>query len=95
MALFTVVYGRKSFHFYWVANTMASVAAISFLLIQLRISLGPTTWYDGTSTVSSGPVLFRANGTASTPTTVRVLRAYPDDNVEMHSTKPTCADGTA
>jgi hypothetical protein len=89
MVLFSIMYGTRSFHFYWVANGVASMAAIAFLLIQPRISLGWTTWYDGTSTTPSGPVLFRANGSATTPSsTVRVLKGYPDDNVEMQSAKP-------
>lgn len=48
------------------------IAAIAFLLIQLRVSLGWTTWHDQSTMLTSSPIVFRSNASVATHSAVRV-----------------------
>jgi hypothetical protein len=95
MILFTITYAMKSIEIFWVVGeTVSSIVAISFLLIQLRIGLGLSSWYDGTGTRSSGPMFARSGGELgihSGAVRVHTLHDNDSDRIELGAVKSTYA----
>jgi hypothetical protein len=69
MILFLVIFAIKSPHIYWVAVSVPPIVAIAFLLIQLRVALGLSSWYDGsqstTGTASANSAFIASEGTGT------------------------------
>jgi hypothetical protein len=97
-AIFLGVYVSQSNHMYWIGGVVSSIAAISFMLIQLRVGLGLSSWDDGTSTEVSGPMLFRSQRSTDTQSTairVNVLQDTENNGIEMMSVKERSKAGVA
>jgi hypothetical protein len=74
---------------YWVEHTLAPIAAISFLVIQWRVGLGRTSWYDGSRTQGS---IAERNGAPSSivvppGSAVRVVAKDAADIIELNDLK--------
>jgi hypothetical protein len=74
---------------YWVEHTVAPIAAISFLVIQWRVGLGRTSWYDGSR--AQGFITERNGATSSIVappgTAVKVLAKDGADIIQMDDLK--------
>jgi hypothetical protein len=63
---FVTANSAESLNDEWIAISIPAIAAIAFLLIQLRVGLGRASWYDQAGMLSE-QILFRPNSSAGGP----------------------------
>jgi hypothetical protein len=83
MAVFLGAFVSNSYQAFWIGEAVPAVVAVTFLLIQLRVGLGLSSW-EHNAAISSAEGRSR---TQSTVVTVHVMRESDADSINIQNLK--------